>query len=113
MWLLIPEGFYFIVQKPGEEDLSVRARVAADLDRLRSTYLPTLSPTLETPGGDYRYRAWIGRDDLAKGMAEIARKLDYSNFKTEVALHDPERADTYAQVWGVLGQLQLGGPYST
>ena len=55
-------------------------RVAADLDQLRATYLPSLSPTLETPGGDYRYRAWIGRDELAYGMAKIARTLDYSNF---------------------------------
>jgi hypothetical protein len=29
----------------------------ADLDRLRETYLPTLGATVETPGGDYRYRA--------------------------------------------------------
>ena len=27
MWLLIPEGFYSIVQKQGEEELCVRARV--------------------------------------------------------------------------------------
>ena len=33
MWLLIPEGFYSIVQKEGEEELCVRARVHADLDR--------------------------------------------------------------------------------
>jgi hypothetical protein len=113
MWLLIPEGFYSVFQKPGDADLSVRARVAADLDRLRSTYLPTLSPTIETPGGDYRYRAWIGREALATGMAEIARHLDYSNFKNEVARLDPDRADTYSHVWGELGQLQSGGPYST
>jgi hypothetical protein len=26
MWILTPEGFFSIVQKPGEEQLSVRAR---------------------------------------------------------------------------------------
>jgi hypothetical protein len=108
-----PRRFYSIVQKPGEANLSVRARVADDLDRLRSTYLPTLSATIETPGGDYRYRAWIGRDDLAAGMAEIARTLGYANSKNEVAHRDPERAHTYSHVWGVLGQLQPGGPYSS
>jgi hypothetical protein len=113
MWLLIPEGFYSIVQKDGETDLCVRARVADDLDRLRDTYLPTLTPTIETPGGDYRYRAWIGRGDLATGMSEIAQRLDYSNFKNEVARHDPDRAHTYSHVWGILGELQPGGPYST
>jgi hypothetical protein len=92
VWLLIPEGFFSIVQKPGEEQLCVRARVAADFDRLRASFMPSLSDTLESRGGDYRYRAWISRDDLAEGLAAIGRELSYSNFKTEVARTDPERA---------------------
>ena len=40
MWLLIPEGFYSIVQKPGETELCVRARDRGDLDRLRESYMP-------------------------------------------------------------------------
>ena len=39
---LTPDGFYSIVQKGGETDLSIRARAGADLDRLREPYLPTL-----------------------------------------------------------------------
>lgn len=113
MWLLIPEGFYSIVRKRGETDLCIRARVAEDLDRLRSSYLPSLSATKETPGGDYRYRAWINSDDLATGLERIAERLDYDNFKSEVAKHDPDRAHVYSRVWGVLGELQPGGPYST
>jgi hypothetical protein len=65
-----------------------------------------------TPGGDYRYRAWITREALAEGMAEIARTLDYSNFKVEVNRRDPQRAHTYSDVWAVLGELQPGGQYS-
>jgi hypothetical protein len=113
MWLLIPEGFYSIVQKQGERELCVRARVGADLDRLRETYLPALSETVETSGSDYRYRAWISRDGLAEGMAQIVRNLDYANFKNEVARHDRSRAHVYGDAWGVLGGLQPGGPYST
>jgi hypothetical protein len=111
MWLLIPEGFYSIVQKEGEKELCVRARVRADLDRLRETYLPALGETVETPGGDYRYRAWIGRRELAEGMAEIVRNLDWANFKNEVARRDSSRAHVYGRVWSVLGELQPGGPY--
>lgn len=37
--------------------------------------------------------AWIGRDALADGLAAIARKLAYSNFKSEVGHRDPERAN--------------------
>ena len=65
----------------------------------------TLTATTETPGADYRYRAWINRNDLATGMSQIAQNLDYDNFKNEVAHHDPDRAHLYSHVWGVLGQL--------
>jgi hypothetical protein len=51
--------------------------------------------------------------DLADGMAQIVSNLDYANFKNEVARHDPARAHVYGDVWGVLGGLQPGGPYST
>jgi hypothetical protein len=112
VWLLIPEGFFSIVQKPGEEQLCVRARVAADLDRLRARFMPALSETVETRGGDYRYRAWISRGDLTEGLAAIGGDLSYSNFKAEVARVDPERAQAYGRVWGMLGELQPGGPYS-
>ena len=111
MWLLTPDGFYSIVQKPGEAELCIRARDAGDLDRLRVRYLPTLTETLETRGGDYRYRAWVEREALSEGLAAIARDLDYSNFKNEVAKLDPDRAHTYGHVWAVLGELQPGGPY--
>lgn len=43
MWLVTIIGFFSIVQKPGQAGLTIRARVAADLDRLREQYLPTLS----------------------------------------------------------------------
>jgi hypothetical protein len=45
-------------------------------------------------------------------MAAIVRNLKYSNFKKEVAEYDASRAHVYGHVWSVLGQLQLGGPYS-
>lgn len=112
MWLLIPEGFYSIVQKQGEDDLCVRARARGDLEQLRETYMPALGPTKETPGSDYRYRAWITRDALAEGLAAVARGLSYPNFKSEVGSRDPERAQLYGRVWRTLGSIQPGGPYA-
>ena len=109
---MIPEGFFSIVQKPGEHELCVRARSHNDLDRLRDTHMPALGPPSETPGHDYRYRAWIAREALAEGLAEIARSLAYSNFKSEVARRDAARAHVYADVWRALGEIQPGGPYS-
>jgi hypothetical protein len=113
VWLLIPEGFYSVVQKkPGEAELCVRARDRCDLDRLRERYMPELGPTTETPGGDYRYRAWIGREALAEGLGAIGRDLAYTNFKSEVGRRDPERARLYGRVWSTLGSIQPGGPYA-
>lgn len=113
MWLLTPDGFYSIVQKRDEKDLCVRARVAADLDRLRERYLPSLSETVETADGDYRYRAWASHAAVAEALATIVRELDYDNFKNEVARKDYERAHAYHDVWEVLGKLQPGGPYGS
>lgn len=42
MWLHTIDGFYSVVRTPGDELLTVRARAYADLDRLRSRYLPEL-----------------------------------------------------------------------
>jgi hypothetical protein len=113
MWLLIPEGVYSVVQKNGEIDLSVRARVKDDLERLREHYLPELSEIIETPQGDYRYRAWVDRSAFADALARIGQELDYDNFKNEVARRDPARAHVYGKIWSVLGKLQPGGPYGT
>jgi hypothetical protein len=113
VWLLIPEGFYSIVEKPGDADLCARARDRGDLDRLREAYMPALGPTTETPGRDYRYRAWISREALAEGLAAVARGLSYSNFRSEVGGRDRERAHLYSRVWSTLGAIQPGGPYGT
>ncbi|MBI4704877.1 MAG: hypothetical protein HY744_27550 [Deltaproteobacteria bacterium] len=42
MWLFTSFGFFSVVQKPGEEGLTVRARVRSDLERPREQYLPGL-----------------------------------------------------------------------
>src|SRR2546421_12393921 len=110
MWLLTCDGFYSVVHKPGVAELCVRARVREDLERLRHEYMPTLSATVETRAGDYRYRAWVSREEFAEGAARIARAIDYSNFKSEVTRRDPVRSRIYGEVWAILGQLQAGGP---
>lgn len=110
MWLLTPEGFFSIVDKGDGRGLCVRARVSSDLDRLRQTYLPALTETVETPDGDYRYRAWATHDYVA-ALAAIVQDLNYDNFKNEVARRDSSRAHAYHEVWEVLGRLQPDGPY--
>lgn len=59
MWLFTTFGFFSIIEKEKGDVLTVRARVRADLDRLRECYLPSLSARralaaqrLERPNGN-------------------------------------------------------------
>ena len=107
MWIFTTSGFFSVVQKPGTDFLTVRARAMGDLDRLREQYLPTLTETVAGAGTDYPYRATISHGDLAGGMAQILSDLTYSNFKNAVAdVQGYERARTYGRVWSDLLDLE-------
>lgn len=96
-------GCFSVVQKPGTVDLTVRARVAADLDALRARYLPGLSPTQRTPDRDYAYRATVSHAELGAAMARIVEDVTYGNFKAEVMrTQGCAREQVYAEVWSVL-----------
>lgn len=103
MWLTTPIGFFSVVQKPGDAQLTVRARIAEDLDRLRADYLPELGPTVATPGADYQHRACAPHGAVGRALERLALALHYANFKSEVAKRQgPGRAHVYADVWSVL-----------
>jgi 8-oxo-dGTP pyrophosphatase MutT (NUDIX family) len=103
MWLMTTFGFFSVVQKKGTKQLTVRARVQNDLDRLRRQYLPTLSLTQETLGSDYRYRATVSHADLGAAMARIVGDIHYHNFKSEIDhVQGHARESVYAKVWSVL-----------
>ena len=107
MWLFTTIGFFSIVQKSGNSFLTVRARVASDLDRLREKYMPELSKTMNRQGTDYPYRATISHEDFAKGMEKIVKSIHYGNFKTEVeAKMGSKREAIYHGVWSILLKLQ-------
>ena len=108
MWLFTPFGFYSIVEKPWDKPngtLTIRARVAKDLDTLR-LQLPELGTIAEDPKADYRFRAQAPRAAVAKTMSRLAESLDYDNFKDAVAKTQGQaRAHRYHEVWEVLSQL--------
>ena len=86
MWLYTTCGFFSVVEDRQEPDrLVVRARVRGDLDNLREQYLPELGPTIDTPERDYQHRAYVGREDFARGLAALAMDLHQNNFKESVA----------------------------
>lgn len=110
MWLITPTGFFSIVQKPGDaaaNTLTVRARVRQDLVALREQFLPGLGEIEESRANDYRFRAVAPRAQVAVALAEMIHRLDYGNFKSQVAkVQGPERAHLYHGVWDVLYRLQ-------
>jgi hypothetical protein len=107
MWLFTPFGFFSAVQKRGDAHLTVRARVGADLDRLREAYLPELSATVAGGGTDYPYRATVTHEAFGRALARVAADLHYSNFKSEVyAQQGAARANAYHHVWDALLELE-------
>jgi hypothetical protein len=111
MWIIHPDaGFFSIVEgdpqfRDSKGKLQVRARARDDLDRLRQ-YIPELGPTIETPHGDYAYRAICDRHILGDSFGLMISGIDYRNMKNRV--RDQERHAIYARVWGVLLAIQRG-----
>jgi len=103
---MTPVGFFSIVLKRGETDLTVRARVRGDLEALEKEYLPSLGPIIAGGGTDYPYRARVDPNALAAAIARMVEEIDYSNFKDTVAARQGvERAHVYGEVWSALHKL--------
>src|SRR5689334_12878313 len=108
MWLITTVGFFSVVQRhPDDDFLTVRARVAEDLDHLRATYLPELTETTTCTTCDYKYRATVRHSDFARACAKLVENIHYDNFKSEVGrTHGWERESIYHEVWHDLHRLQ-------
>lgn len=106
MWLFTSFGFFSIVQKAGDEHLTVRSRTQGDLARLRRHYLPALTPPSRQGGSDYPWRGTCTHAELAEALPRIVQHLTYDNFKSEVKRTlGPAREARYAKVWEALHAL--------
>lgn len=106
MWLCLNNAFLSVVDKataPG--CLMVRARVAGHIEAVFPGAV-----VQRTEGNDYLFRAEIARGEVAARVAEAIMEIDYNNFKNSVKAN--RLHDAYSAVWGVMGKLQPGGPYS-
>jgi len=107
MWLITNFGFFSIVQKRGDTDLTIRSRVKRDLESLREKYLPGLDEIKKSDVTDYRYRAKVSPADLAEAMGKIVRDITYDNFKNCVAeKQSSKREHIYHKVWEDLIALE-------
>ena len=107
MWLVTRYGFFSVVQKPGDKDLTIRARTRADLEELRRQYLPEMGAIRTGEGTDYRYRASATHTAFSEAVHRTIVDIDYANFKNTVSAEQgPERAHVYSRVWDNLWALQ-------
>ena len=110
MWLLSKKGFYSIVQKPWNEPentLTIRSRVASDLENL-SVDLPNMGSIIKSTDSDYPYRAVATKSDTADAIGKLVAQIEYDNFKNAVeAEQGGQRAGIYSMVWRDLTRLEL------
>ena len=96
MWLVTSKSFISVVQKPGDTDLlTVRARIKGDIENT----FPD-AKVEANKGTDYKYRAKVPRDLVAKAMHDQVMALAYSNFKNTVK--DKKRHDAYLEIWSAM-----------
>ena len=102
MWVAFNNAFLSIVQnRNNSSELLVRARVKGDIERV----FPEAG-TFEDLTADYKYRALITRDEVAKAMASQVSEINYDNFKNSISKNEYQRHDAYLKVWGNLRTLQ-------
>jgi hypothetical protein len=107
MWIFTTIGFFSIVQKPRTDFLTVRARVASDLDNLRTEFMPLLSPTVSGSGTDYPFRATISHKGFGAGLAKMGEAITYGNLKSAVGKKMGwQREQAYHKVWQDLFDLE-------
>ena len=102
MWIFLPNSMLSIVEKPGDRaagTLTVRGRIKGDIEAV----FPGAVIEADT-GTDYRFRAKVPREQVAKAMHEAVMNLDYSNFKG--AVKDSKRHDAYMRVWDAMSRFQ-------
>ncbi|HZW12394.1 MAG TPA: hypothetical protein VFF81_04300 [Noviherbaspirillum sp.] len=101
MWIFLKNSFLSIVDKgdPTGKTLLVRARKAGDIEAVFAD-----ARVSEGLGTDYRYRARINRNEVAKRIAEEIGLITYANFKSAVCKH--MRHEAYMDVWDSMYRFQ-------
>lgn len=81
--------------------LLVRGRIAGDIERV----FPA-AKVRRTDDRDYRYRAYVSREDVAPRLAEAVTAISYRNFKNSVAPAETRRHGAYLLVWETVWRFQ-------
>ena len=113
MWIASKLGFFSVVAHKSEpETTQIRARVRQDLVNLLAHHGRSkkgqATPIIETLDSDYRFRIIVPKKTATKMVEEMARDIDYPNFKTAIAgLPDQrEKLHAYHEIWHSMARLQ-------
>jgi|TARA_B100000953_G_scaffold271564_1_gene242504 hypothetical protein len=102
MWVMLNNSFLSIVEnRDNSDELLVRARIKGDIERVFEN-----AAVFEVKPSDYKYRAFIDREDVQKKISKQIRGINYDNFKDSVSKTEVERLDAYIQVWSALQRIQ-------
>ncbi len=94
MWLCFNDGFLSVVaDKNDPAKLLVRARRKQDLANVVG---PNAEMT-QTPSRDYRWRAFVSREDFKALVSKRIQDIEYTNFKNSVKDHDLHKL--YFEFW--------------
>ncbi len=105
MWIFTKTGFISAVEsKIGSETLIVRARNKQHLTQI-ATYAQV--QIANSPNGDYPYRIFVTKTELAGFLASQAFDIDYSNFKSKIStLRQFEYLDALHDVWMTMHKVE-------
>jgi len=122
MWLFTRYGFFSAVcARQGEgrygapvdvDRIMVRARVRAHLDALLTRFPSALAgcEIRQSSATDYAFRIFVAKPAWTEVLSELARDIDYGNFKSEVARHESMVGADYEralhEVWETMYRLQ-------
>jgi len=107
MWIFTKAGFFSIVNKTGDDFLTVRSRNRADMNRLKK-YFPDMPEISEGTGTDYPFRVTVDHDKWAEIMARMSLDIRYNNFKDMIrGVFGAFRAKLYARIWEVMIDLEI------
>jgi hypothetical protein len=102
MWLFTSTGFVSAVRQGS--DLVVRSRDAQSLEPIATFGKIKIQ---HTPANDYPYRITTDNDTFARWTHFMCQTIEYSNFKSEVALTRGSKfAKALAKVWSDMHDVE-------
>lgn len=104
MWIFTSGGFVSAVRDSRDRTIIVRSRDRKSLESISDAFKAEIK---KTPMADYPYRVVLGHDHFAEWVMKQASLIDYSNFKSVVALtRGKVFASALGEVWSTMHQVE-------